>query len=78
LLSDGVSTDSRENVNNKMFFALSGDNFNGNRFASDAIEKGARLCVIDDPNYNTDEKYIFVNNVLTSLQELAKYHRKEN
>jgi len=77
LLSDGVSTDSRENVNNKMFFALSGDNFNGNRFASDAIEKGARLCVIDDPNYNTDEKYIFVNNVLTSLQELAKYHRKK-
>jgi len=78
LLSDGVTTDSRENVTNKIFFALSGENFNGNKFAGEALKKGAKLCVIDDPDYITDEMYFSVNNVLTALQELANHHRKKS
>lgn len=78
LSSDGVTTDSRDDVTNKIFFALSGDNFNGNKFATTALEKGARLCVIDDPAYCKDEKCIVVNDVLIALQELAKHHRKES
>jgi len=77
LLSDGISTDSREDVNNKIFFALSGSNFNGNKFASEAQKKGARLCIIDDSSYTADDN-ILVPNVLTALQELAQYHRKKS
>ena len=78
LLSDGVTTDSREDVTNKIFFALSGENFNGNKFADDALKKGAKLCVIDDPAYISDERCFSVNDVLTTLQELANHHRKES
>ena len=77
LLSDGVSTDSRENVTNKIFFALSGENFNGNKFVTDALKKGAQLCIIDDPTYLIEGKCMLVSNVLSALQELAKYHRKK-
>jgi UDP-N-acetylmuramoyl-tripeptide--D-alanyl-D-alanine ligase len=77
LLSDGISTDSREDVNNKIFFALSGDNFNGNKFAYEAHKKGARLCVIDDSSYTTNDN-ILVPNVLVALQELAQYHRNKS
>ncbi len=78
LLSDGVSTDSRENVTNKIFFALSGDNFNGNKFANDALNKDAKFCIIDDPAYLIDRKCILVPSVLSTLQELAKHHRKKS
>ena len=78
LLSDGVSTDSRKNVTNKIFFALSGENFNGHKFANDALKKGAQLCVIDDPAYLIEGKFMLVSNVLSTLQELAKYHRRKS
>ena len=77
LLSGGVSTDSRSNVSNKIFFALSGENFNGNKFAIDAEKKGALLCVIDDPSYLT-KNCILVPDVLVALQQLAKHHRNNN
>jgi|FLOH01.1.fsa_nt_gi UDP-N-acetylmuramoyl-tripeptide--D-alanyl-D-alanine ligase len=78
LLSDGVVTDSRKDVKNKIFFALTGDNFDGNKFASDALMKGAKLCVIDDESLKIDDGYFFVPDVLDALQKLAKHHRKES
>ena len=78
LSSDGVATDSREDVTNKIFFALSGENFNGNKFTVDALNKGAQLCIIDDPAYLINGKCILVSDVLSTLQELAKYHRKKS
>ncbi len=77
LLSNGVSTDSREDVTNKIFFALSGDNFNGNAFASVAQKKGARLCVIDDSKFE-NKNSILVSNVLLTLQQLSMHHRKQS
>jgi len=77
LLSDGVSTDSREDVKNKVFFALSGENFNGNKFALEAQKKGALICVIDDPSYLTTN-CILVPDVLTALQQTAQHHRVQN
>lgn len=59
-----------------MFFALKGENFNGNTFASQAIEMGASYVVIDEEKYAKDERYILVHNVLQTLQELATFHRK--
>lgn len=76
LESDGVCTDSRKIEKNQLFFALSGDNFNGNQFANHALEKGALLAVIDDKKYQTSEKFVLVDNVLEYLQKFAQFHRK--
>ena len=43
-----VSTDSRNSTPNCIFFALKGDNFNGNIYAKDALEKGAAYAIVDD------------------------------
>ncbi|WGD35232.1 UDP-N-acetylmuramoyl-tripeptide--D-alanyl-D-alanine ligase [Olleya sp. YS] len=71
-----VSTDSRKVAENNMFFALSGDNFNGNVFAQDALKKGATYAIIDDKDYLTSDKTILVNDSLKTLQALANYHRQ--
>lgn len=72
-----VQTDTRKLKKGEMFFALSGQNFDGNAFAQEAIEKGASYAIIDKPlpDYKNNNKYILVNNVLTTLQQLALYHR---
>jgi len=59
-----------------MFFALRGENFNGNRFAADALEKGARYAVVDDPLFAGDNRFLLVEDTLKSMQELASVHRK--
>ncbi|MDD5569724.1 MAG: UDP-N-acetylmuramoyl-tripeptide--D-alanyl-D-alanine ligase [Bacteroidales bacterium] len=71
-----VCTDSRSIVENSIFFALKGGNFNGNEFAETALEKGCKYAVIDEEIYRKDERYILVDDTLKTLQELAKYHRK--
>lgn len=76
LSSSGITTDTRNIHENSMFFALKGANFNGNEFANDALEKGAKYAIIDEVKYET-ESTILVNNVLTTLQLLANYHRKQ-
>lgn len=74
--SKGVSTDTRTLNKGEIFFALWGDNYNGNKFAAEAVEKGALYAVIDDPAYETD-KTILVDDCLNELQALAAFHRKE-
>jgi len=70
-----VSTDTRKINKNDMYFALKGDNFDGNKFVKLAFESGAKYCVIDDKNAATTDNCILVDNVLTTLQDLANYHR---
>jgi UDP-N-acetylmuramoyl-tripeptide--D-alanyl-D-alanine ligase len=72
-----VSTDSRNIQQGDLFFALKGENFNGNFFAEDALKKGARYAVIDEPEYFQNEKCIPVKNVLKTLQQLARHHRDQ-
>lgn len=74
--SSGVTTDSRKVGKGEIFFALWGDNYNGNKFAAEALEKGASFAVIDDPLFETD-KTILVEDCLFELQALATRHRKE-
>ncbi len=69
------STDTRKIVQGGIFFALKGANFNGNEFAAEALSKGAAYCIVDEEKYVLHEKIILVKDVLTSLQQLAKYHR---
>jgi len=70
-----VSTDTRKIEENCIFFALKGDNFNGNEYAADALQKGAAYAVIDEEKYKTSNKTILVDDVLETLQELATFHR---
>jgi UDP-N-acetylmuramoyl-tripeptide--D-alanyl-D-alanine ligase len=70
-----VQTDTRKIKEGEIFFALSGENFNGNTFAAQALEKGAVYAVIDDAAYAVDNRCIVVQNVLETLQQLAKHHR---
>ncbi|WP_420574805.1 UDP-N-acetylmuramoyl-tripeptide--D-alanyl-D-alanine ligase [Kordia sp.] len=72
-----ISTDSRNITPNCIFFALKGENFNGNLYAKDALEKGATYAVIDEEDYIISEKTILVKDVLETLQKLANYHRKQ-
>ena len=71
-----VSTDSRKITKNSIFFALKGENFDGNKFAQDALDKGALYSVIDDKTIKSrSDKFILVDNSLKALQDLAKTHR---
>ena len=71
-----VSTDTRKIVENCIFFALKGDNFNGNEYAVQALQKGAAYAIVDEEGYVTSDKTLLVDNVLETLQKLATYHRK--
>ncbi len=86
LESADVSTDTRTVKTNDLFFALKGDNFDGNKFAAQALENGASHVVVDDAsiipieehnNNPIQNKYLYVENVLESLQKLANFHRKQ-
>jgi len=72
-----VTTDSRNIPANSIFFALKGNNFNGNRFAVEALLKGAAFAVIDEPEFVTSDRMILVEDVLICLQQLARYHREQ-
>jgi UDP-N-acetylmuramoyl-tripeptide--D-alanyl-D-alanine ligase len=74
--SNGISTDSRTVGKGQLFFALWGDNYNGNKYASEALEKGASWAVIDDPLFES-ERTILVDDCLFELQALATHHRKQ-
>ena len=70
-----VSTDTRKIEKDCLFVALKGENFDANTFAKEALEKGAKYVIIDNPNYQIDERTLLVKDSLIALQELAKYHR---
>jgi UDP-N-acetylmuramoyl-tripeptide--D-alanyl-D-alanine ligase len=70
-----VITDSRSVQEGSIFFALKGENFDGNKFALQAINQGCAAAIVDDPNIIHD-KCIQVSNVLETLQNLANIHRK--
>ena len=71
-----ISTDTRKIENNCMFVALKGENFDANTFAEEALAKGAKYVIVDNPTYATSDKTIFVVDSLIALQQLATYHRE--
>lgn len=72
-----VQTDSRKLQKDDLFFALKGNNFNGNNFAKQALEVGAAYVIADEPLPFSDERIIQVNDGLQTLQQLAKFHREQ-
>jgi UDP-N-acetylmuramoyl-tripeptide--D-alanyl-D-alanine ligase len=75
-----VVTDTRKLNQGDLYFALKGPNFNGNLFAIAALEAGASYAIVDELIANSDsyqDRIILVQDVLTTLQQLAKYHRQQ-
>jgi UDP-N-acetylmuramoyl-tripeptide--D-alanyl-D-alanine ligase len=72
-----VCTDSRAISAGCIFFALKGENFNGNTFADAALQQAAAYAIIDEGKYSKNARTVLVDNVLNTLQELANYHRRQ-
>jgi len=70
-----VQTDSRKVKKGDLFFALTGPSFNGNAFATAALENGASFAVVDQKKFALDDRYILVEDALSCLQKLATHHR---
>lgn len=75
---NGVTTDSRNCPKGSMFIALKGETFNGNAFAAQALVKGCRYAVIDEPEFAQEgnSNILLVDNCLETLQQLAHEHRR--
>ena len=72
-----ITTDSRNCPPNSIFFALKGENFNGNAFARKALEQGCEYAVVDESEYAVNQQFILVDDCLKTLQNLANRHRKQ-
>ena len=72
-----ICTDTRKITKSCLFFALKGENFDANTFASQAIEGGAAYAIIDDERYAVSDKCILVEDVLSALQDLSAFHRSQ-
>src|SRR5436190_5307783 len=72
-----VQTDTRKLQAGDLFFALKGGNFNGNHFAQQALDAGAAYAIIDEAAFEIPGKTILVDDVLATLQLLAKHHREQ-
>ncbi|MBW6497528.1 MAG: UDP-N-acetylmuramoyl-tripeptide--D-alanyl-D-alanine ligase [Bacteroidales bacterium] len=77
LKGHAICTDSRQTKPGDIFFALKGENFNGNKFALQALENGCALAVVDEPIALGNKKLIQVDNVLRTLQQLSHFHRQQ-
>lgn len=77
LASRRVTTDSRAITPGCLFFAFRGATFDGNAFVPQALEQGAALCITTDPQYSSDPRCVVVDDVLETLQQLARHHRKQ-
>ena len=76
--SSGVYTDSRNPLKNGLFFALSGEKYNGNDYAAESLHKGAISAVVDNEELaSKSNKFIYVKNSLETLQKLASFHRQK-
>lgn len=72
-----ITTDSRDCPQGSIFFALKGESFDGNKFAASAIEKGCAYAVIDNAEYQKDDRFILVDDVLQTFKDLARKHRRQ-
>ncbi|KAA0991225.1 UDP-N-acetylmuramoyl-tripeptide--D-alanyl-D-alanine ligase [Dyadobacter aurulentus] len=71
-----ISTDTRQVSEGFIFFALKGDKFDGNQYAAEALAKGAAYAVVSDENVVADQRFLLVEDTLSALQDLARFHRK--
>mgnify|MGYP001577592448 FL=1 len=69
-----IVTDTRKIIPGSIFFALKGPNFNANSLAAKALGGGCEFAVVDEKEFSISDKYFLVDDLLTSLQQLANHH----
>ena len=72
-----VSIDSRNIKKNSIFFSIKGPNFDGNKYAKQAILNGAKYAVSSNEKLAKENNFIFFKDSLKALQDLANFHRRE-
>jgi UDP-N-acetylmuramoyl-tripeptide--D-alanyl-D-alanine ligase len=72
-----ICTDTRKVLENSVFFALKGPHFNANELAQEALSLGCRYAIVDEEKYVTGDRIFLVQDVLESLQMLARHHRRQ-
>lgn len=72
-----ITTDTRKLEQGAIFFALKGDNFDANTFAQQAVDAGCAYSIVDSEAVNNETTILLVNDVLETLQQLAKHHRQQ-
>jgi UDP-N-acetylmuramoyl-tripeptide--D-alanyl-D-alanine ligase len=77
LQSEGISTDTRQELKGRLFFALEGERFDGNRFVADALKKGCRLAITSNEALKGEQGVLYAGSPLGMLQQLAAYHRRQ-
>lgn len=76
LQTSGIAIDTRKISQDSFFVAIKGERFDANTFAAEALVKGAKYVLIDNEAYYIDQRTVVVDDCLTTLQELATYHRQ--
>jgi UDP-N-acetylmuramoyl-tripeptide--D-alanyl-D-alanine ligase len=72
-----ITTDTRKLEQGAIFFALKGDNFDANTFAQQAVDAGCAYSIVDSETVSNETTILLVNDVLETLQQLAKHHRQQ-
>lgn len=72
-----ICIDSRQAKSGSVFFAINGDNFDGNDFVDLALDGGCSWAVVDNPKAHKQKQTVLVDNSLNFLQDLARYHRSQ-
>ena len=74
-----ITTDSRDCPVGSIFLALKGETFDGNKFAASALDKGCEYAIVDEKEYAnlSDDRFILVNDCLSTFKALARYHRRQ-
>ena len=75
--SQGVNTDTRTLQPGQIFVALKGETFDGNAYASKALESGAAYAVVNDAVEGDDPRLLRFPDTLQALKELAAFHRQQ-
>ena len=75
--SSCVCTDSRNLTPDCLFVCLKGANFDGNKFAAEVLEQGAKYVITENRELSGNPRAVVVDDALATLQQLANYHRRQ-
>ena len=75
--SSCVCTDSRNLTPDCLFVCLKGANFDGNKFAAEVLEQGAKYVITENRDLADNPRAVVVEDALATLQQLANYHRRQ-
>lgn len=76
-----LSIDTRNLKDGDIYLAIRGENFNGNDYVVEAMNKGAKLCIVDEVKFECsdikeDVSVLLVKNTRKAILDLARYYRE--